>query len=247
MQTNGNVRQRFSIRKSHLGASSVLLGVSIALLSGGVTVQAEETNAVSESPILLSQSQSLPEENQTNPTEVDANSQTSDNESQVSTDTQVANQVDTELESQSETKVSTTQDKTVESVETPSDVNPTQAADAESTTLETKTLADNQAPAVDLTDSKVTVTATAKDKDFKRVSVHDPSIFYDEKTGTYYIFGSHLGQAKSKDLQNWTPLFNHEYENPSSVLGDLNKNLAKPFEWAGYDDADCAGDRKSVV
>lgn len=241
MQTNGNVRQRFSIRKSHLGASSVLLGVSIALLSGGVTVQAEETNAVSESPILLSQSQSLPEENQTNPTEVDANSQTSDNESQVFTDTQVANQVDTELESQSETKVSTTQDKAVESVETFSDINPTQAADADSTTLETKTLADNQAPAVDLTDSKVTVTATAKDKDFKRVSVHDPSIFYDEKTGTYYIFGSHLGQAKSKDLQNWTPLFNHEYENPSSVLGDLNKNLAKPFEWAGYDDADCAG------
>lgn len=246
MQTNGNVRQRFSIRKSHLGASSVLLGVSIALLSGGVTVQAEETNAVSEPPILLSQSQSLPEENQTNPTEVDVNSQTSDNESQVSTDTQVANQVNTELESQSETKVSTIQDKTVESVETPSDVNPTQAADAESTTLETKTLADNQAPAVDLTDSKVTVTATAKDKDFKRVSVHDPSIFYDEKTGTYYIFGSHLGQAKSKDLQNWTPLFNHEYENPSSVLGDLNKNLAKPFEWAGYDDADCAGGHYAI-
>ena len=235
MQTNGNVRQRFSIRKSHLGASSVLLGVSIALLSSGVTVQAEETNAVSEPPILLSQSQSLPEENQTNPTEVDVNSQTSDNESQV------ANHVDTELESPSETGVPATQDKTAESVETFSDVNPAQTADSESTTIETKILSDNQSPAVDLTDSKVTVTATAKDKDFKRVSVHDPSIFYDEKTGTYYIFGSHLGQAKSKDLQNWTPLFNHEYENPSSVLGDLNKNLAKPFEWAGYNDADCAG------
>ena len=37
---------------------------------------------------------------------------------------------------------------------------------------------------------------------FANVSVHDPSII---KVGTeYYVFGSHLGAAKSTDLMNWT-------------------------------------------
>lgn len=78
----------------------------------------------------------------------------------------------------------------------------------------------------------------------KRVSVHDPSIFLDN--GTYYIFGSHLAQAKSTDLLNWDPLFSSEYENPSPLLGDLDTNLKKVFEWAGYDDADTAGGKYSI-
>ena len=41
------------------------------------------------------------------------------------------------------------------------------------------------------------------------VSVHDPSIIKDEKTGTYYIFGSHLAWAKSTDLCNWTTFKNN--------------------------------------
>ena len=36
-----------------------------------------------------------------------------------------------------------------------------------------------------------------------RVSVHDPSVVKDKKTGMYYVFGSHLACAKSKDLKQW--------------------------------------------
>ena len=36
--------------------------------------------------------------------------------------------------------------------------------------------------------------------DFASVGVHDPSIVKDPETGTYYIFGSHLGFAKTDDL-----------------------------------------------
>ncbi len=39
---------------------------------------------------------------------------------------------------------------------------------------------------------------------YKRVSVHDPSVVWEPKTQTYYIFGSHRAHAKSKDLINWT-------------------------------------------
>lgn len=74
----------------------------------------------------------------------------------------------------------------------------------------------------------------------QRVSVHDPSIFYDSPSKKYYIFGSHLAQAKSDDLLNWQAMFTHEYENPSSILGNLEGNLSKVFEWAGHNDADTA-------
>ena len=36
---------------------------------------------------------------------------------------------------------------------------------------------------------------------FKETSVHDPSIL--KVNDTFYIFGSHLAAAKSKDLMNW--------------------------------------------
>ncbi len=38
----------------------------------------------------------------------------------------------------------------------------------------------------------------------KRVSVHDPSIVWDSLSSTYYIFGTHRGAAKTKDLMSWT-------------------------------------------
>ena len=42
-----------------------------------------------------------------------------------------------------------------------------------------------------------------KNNDYKRVSVHDPSIVKDPESGYYYIFGSHKSFAKSKDLISW--------------------------------------------
>ena len=47
------------------------------------------------------------------------------------------------------------------------------------------------------------------------VSVHDPSVVKDPKTGMYYIFGSHLAFARSKDLIRWerfTKNINADYE-----------------------------------
>ena len=38
----------------------------------------------------------------------------------------------------------------------------------------------------------------------QRVSVHDPSVVFDQATGRYYIFGSHKAGAFSTDMQNWT-------------------------------------------
>lgn len=49
---------------------------------------------------------------------------------------------------------------------------------------------------------------------YNRVSVHDPSVAYDN--GTYYIFGSHMAWAKSTDLRNWESFqmnINSEYAN----------------------------------
>lgn len=74
-----------------------------------------------------------------------------------------------------------------------------------------------------------------------RVSVHDPSIFKDDKTGQYYIFGSHIEAAKSNDLQNWNR-FTNGYTTPNNVeFGDLSKNLEKAFAWCGEDLQDCEG------
>ena len=38
----------------------------------------------------------------------------------------------------------------------------------------------------------------------KRVSVHDPSVVWEPSTQYYYIFGSHRGVARSKDMMNWS-------------------------------------------
>lgn len=80
----------------------------------------------------------------------------------------------------------------------------------------------------------------------ERVSIHDPSISYlvDEAGNEeYYIFGSHLGQAKSDDLLTWQVPFTMEYENMEDnlIFGNVAENLAETFEWAGHDDADSAG------
>lgn len=80
----------------------------------------------------------------------------------------------------------------------------------------------------------------------KRVSVHDPSVTYlidEDGAEQYYIFGSHIAQAKSTDLLSWDVPFNVEYENMDNniLYGNTKENLAETFEWAGYDDGDSSG------
>jgi len=76
-----------------------------------------------------------------------------------------------------------------------------------------------------------------------RVSVHDPSII--KADGTYYVFGSHLADAKSTDLMKWTQMhsdygWNRNWKT-NSIYGNILTNLAESFKWAGYNDGDCNG------
>lgn len=80
----------------------------------------------------------------------------------------------------------------------------------------------------------------------QRVSVHDPSVV-EAKNGEYYIFGSHLAGAKSKDMIQWKSL-GSDYDNVTSnwLYGNLRDNLKESFLWAGYDDGDCSGGKYAV-
>lgn len=88
---------------------------------------------------------------------------------------------------------------------------------------------------------------TGSTEEIKRVSVHDPSIVKDKDNGTYYVFGSHLATAKSDDLVNWTAI-STDYQNASNnpVYGNVVENFAESFQWAGYNDGDCAGGNLAV-
>ena len=93
--------------------------------------------------------------------------------------------------------------------------------------------------------AKEAVTGSAEK--ISRVTVHDPSIVRDPDTGTYYVFGSHLATAKSDDLVNWTQI-STDYQDADNnpVYGNVVENFAESFEWAGYDDGDCAGGNLAV-
>ncbi len=58
-----------------------------------------------------------------------------------------------------------------------------------------------------------------------RVSVHDPSIVYDEENDMYYIFGSHMAWAKSEDLINWKTFKNN-------INTDFRKLFANEVKWS---------------
>ena len=79
----------------------------------------------------------------------------------------------------------------------------------------------------------------------ERVSIHDPSstTIHEENQELFYVFGSHLAQAKTSDLRTWKFLFLHEYESMEDniIYGNTKENLAETFKWAGYDDADSKG------
>lgn len=65
------------------------------------------------------------------------------------------------------------------------------------------------------------------------VTVHDPSIVKDPKTGTYYIFGTHMGWAKSTDLVNWTPFTNNINRDYVTIFAEAAKWAKKGS--ANYD------------
>ena len=71
-------------------------------------------------------------------------------------------------------------------------------------------------------------------KSQQEVSIHDPSIVYNESDQYYYIVGSHMGLAKSKDLVDWQGIDNgkwidgHWWEQDGSYL--FNKVFWEAFK-----------------
>lgn len=73
--------------------------------------------------------------------------------------------------------------------------------------------------------------ALKKNEDFRRVTVHDPSIVKDPETGTYYVFGSHRAFAKSDDLISWTAFQNN-------INTDYAELFKEPTKWASQGNVD---------
>lgn len=61
-------------------------------------------------------------------------------------------------------------------------------------------------------------TSLYQNKSFKTIGVHDPSIFWDTKSKTYYIFGTHYSAAKTTDLRNWTAVSNYYNTSPEKAF-----------------------------
>lgn len=92
-------------------------------------------------------------------------------------------------------------------------------------------------------DLRATTQAEDVPANVSHVMVHDPSILK-ANDGTYYLFGSHLADASSKDLMEWTQM-NIDYNwrggdvwKNDSVYGEILTNFEETFKWAGYDDGD---------
>lgn len=64
---------------------------------------------------------------------------------------------------------------------------------------------------------------------FDDVTVHDPSVMYDD--GTFYIIGSHLQAAKSTDLVSWEQI-STEVSNQNPLIPNVFIELAETFAWA---------------
>ncbi len=81
---------------------------------------------------------------------------------------------------------------------------------------------------------------------YNQVSVHDPSIVKGDD-GYYYIFGSHMAWAKSKDLKGWTTFTNNinsenaSYTTYSSSVDAKHTSISnKAFKWASVNGGDTA-------
>lgn len=65
---------------------------------------------------------------------------------------------------------------------------------------------------------------------FRDVSVHDPSIIRAED-GTYYIYGSHMAAAKSRDLISWQQI-SHDAFRHNTLFENAAEELKDALTWA---------------
>jgi arabinan endo-1,5-alpha-L-arabinosidase len=69
----------------------------------------------------------------------------------------------------------------------------------------------------------------AAEPTFKEVSVHDPSVI--KVNDTYYVFGSHLASAKSKDLMSWTQISTSAAPG-NKLIPNAKEEMAEALKWA---------------
>ena len=83
-----------------------------------------------------------------------------------------------------------------------------------------------------LLSNDTTVVKAAADPVFKRASVHDPSVI--EADGQFYVFGSHLAAAKTKDFMQWEQISSSvSADNP--LFENVLEELKETFDWAESD------------
>jgi len=90
-----------------------------------------------------------------------------------------------------------------------------------STTLPNTTITVADDPVAGITDSSA----------YNDYGVHDPSVI--KADGAYYVFGSHLGAAKSIDLMGWTDVSNivDGDINTSTLFDTYNEEVAEGIAW----------------
>lgn len=67
---------------------------------------------------------------------------------------------------------------------------------------------------------------------FANVSVHDPSVI--KADDIYYVFGSHLASAKSKDLMSWEQI-SSGVSDDNPLIPNVTTELSETLEWAQSD------------
>lgn len=77
-----------------------------------------------------------------------------------------------------------------------------------------------------------TLTYAEEEVAFHNVSVHDPSVIKVENM--YYVFGSHLGAAKTKDFLDWELVASGVNEN-NPLFDNVIEELSEALEWANSD------------
>ncbi|OKP91904.1 endo-alpha-(1-_5)-L-arabinanase [Paenibacillus helianthi] len=68
--------------------------------------------------------------------------------------------------------------------------------------------------------------------EFNNVSVHDPSVI--KVDDMYYVFGSHLASAKSKDLMDWTQVSSGVADG-NVLIPNVTEELSETLSWAQTD------------
>jgi len=73
------------------------------------------------------------------------------------------------------------------------------------------------------------ISTSASGVSLQRKSIHDPSVVYEPSTQYYYLFGTHRGLARSRDMMNWNEhTYYFGFANDEGVITSRTSNSATP-------------------